>query len=250
MNFPSLCWHQTRWDFPLGRSRMIPGRLGELSGSGRVSRNPLFHHEPSACQPSRGFGVNGCRERVLSGVDVQQLVDEHFERIHRAALVLCGNPWDAEDLAQETFLLAARKAHCFRGDSAPYTWLYGILLNVERRCRRRHGTWRRKLDALYQWYDPRSQSVPGADLAVHVAEWKEGLWSQVARLPDAQRQTLVLRFSEGLQYEEIAEVLGCPLGTVKSRIHHGLLKLRQLLEADGEAATWNPQLIKDWSYAV
>jgi RNA polymerase sigma-70 factor (ECF subfamily) len=187
---------------------------------------------------------------VLNGVDVQQLVDEHFERIHRAALVLCGNPWDAEDMAQETFLLAARNAHCFRGESAPYTWLYGILLNVERRCRRRHGTWRRKLDVLYQWYDPQSQSVPGADMAVRVAEWKKGLWSQVARLPDAQRQTLVLRFSEGLQYEEIAQVLGCPLGTVKSRIHHGLLKLRQLLEADGEAATVPPQLIKDWSYGI
>ena len=54
-----------------------------------------------------------------------------------------------------------------------------------------------------------------------------GLWSKVAQLPDGQRQTLVLRFSEGLRYEEIADVLGCPLGTVKSRIHNGLLRLRQ-----------------------
>jgi RNA polymerase sigma-70 factor, ECF subfamily len=193
----------------------------------------------------------GGSKSAVSSLDVQQLVTEHFERIHRAALVLTGNPWDAEDLAQETFLLAARKFHCFRGDSAPYTWLYGVLLNVERRHRRRHGTWRRKLDALYERYDPRSQSVPGADLALHVAEWKEGLWSKVARLPDAQRQTLVLRFSEGLQYEEIAEVLGCPLGTVKSRIHNGLLKLRQLMEADGEtAAAMYPQFIEDLSYAV
>jgi RNA polymerase sigma-70 factor, ECF subfamily len=190
------------------------------------------------------------RDRLKNPVDVQQLVDQHLDRIHRAALVLSGNPWDAEDLVQETFLLAARKIDGFRGDSAPYTWLYGILLNVERRHRRRHGTWRRKLDTLYQRYDPRSQTVPSADQAVQVAEWKESLWSQVARLPDAQRQTLVLRFSEELQYEEIAQVLSVPLGTVKSRIHHGLSRLRQQLQADGEASLLPLELIEDMSYAV
>ena len=190
------------------------------------------------------------RDRLKNRVDVQQLVDQHLDRIHRAALVLSGNPWDAEDLVQETFLLAARKIDGFRGDSAPYTWLYGILLNVERRHRRRHGTWRRKLDTLYQRYDPRSQSVPSADRAVQVAEWKEGLWSQVARLPDAQRQTLVLRFSEGLQYEEIAQVLSVPLGTVKSRIHHGLSRLREQLQADGEASILPSEFIEDLNYAV
>jgi len=187
----------------------------------------------------------------VSTVDVQELVTRHFERIHRAALVLTGNPWDAEDLAQETFLLAARQCHRFRGDSAPYTWLYGILLNVERRHRRSHGTWRRKLEVLYQQYDPRSGTAPAADLALHVDEWKAGLWSKVALLPDAQRQTLVLRFSEELQYEEIAAVLGCPLGTVKSRIHHGLLKLRQLMEAEGESSIGlHPPFTEDLSYAV
>lgn len=190
------------------------------------------------------------RDRLKNRVDVQQLVDQHLDRIHRAALVLSGNPWDAEDLVQETFLLAARKIDGFRGDSAPYTWLYGILLNVERRHRRRHGTWRRKLDTLYQHYDPRSQSVPSADRAVQVAEWKASLWSQVARLPDAQRQTLVLRFSEGLQYEEIAQVLSVPLGTVKSRIHHGLSRLREQLQADGEASILPSEFIEDLNYAV
>jgi RNA polymerase sigma-70 factor (ECF subfamily) len=56
----------------------------------------------------------------------------------------------------------------------------------------------------------------------------------VAQLPDGQRQTLVLRFGEGLAYHEIAEVLECPLGTVKSRIFHGLAALRRILEEEGE----------------
>jgi RNA polymerase sigma-70 factor, ECF subfamily len=159
-------------------------------------------------------------------------------------------PGTPKILAQETFMLTARQICLFRGYSAPYTWLYGILLNVERRLRRRRGTWRRKLDALGEMHGLRSQSAPGADLAVHVAEWKEGLWAQVARLPDPQRQALVLRFSEGLQYDEIARVLNCPLGTVKSRIHHGLLRLRKQLEADGEAASWRPEFIEDLNYVV
>ena len=62
------------------------------------------------------------------------------------------------------------------------------------------------------------------------------LMGQVALLPDAQRETLVLRFSEKLRYEEIAEVLDCPLGTVKSRIFNGLATLRTLLADEGEIA--------------
>ena len=58
----------------------------------------------------------------------------------------------------------------------------------------------------------------------------------VAKLSDGQRQALVLRFSEGLSYEEIANALECPLGTVKSRIFHGLLSLRRVLEEEGEDA--------------
>jgi len=54
----------------------------------------------------------------------------------------------------------------------------------------------------------------------------------VARLPDGQRQALVLRFSEHLSYEEVAKALGCPLGTVKSRIFNGLQSLKSMLSAD------------------
>ena len=62
----------------------------------------------------------------------------------------------------------------------------------------------------------------------------------VARLSDGQRQTLVLRFGEGLRYDEIAQALQCPLGTVKSRIYHGLLALRRLLEEESEEARHPP----------
>jgi RNA polymerase sigma-70 factor, ECF subfamily len=151
----------------------------------------------------------------------------YFERIHRAALVMTGNPWDADDLAQETFCVLARESHRFAGRSSLYTWLYGILLNLERRHRRRSGIWRNKLRVLWgnETHQPREQAA--AENRVEVEEWKRSLWGAVASLPDGQREVLVLRFSEQLSYEEIAEVMQSPLGTVKSRIHHGLAALRE-----------------------
>ena len=82
-------------------------------------------------------------------LDIDQTTEEHFARIHRAALVLCGNPWDADDLAQETFLVLARQGGAFQGRSSIYTWLYGILLNLDRRERRRYGMRRRKLRVIW-----------------------------------------------------------------------------------------------------
>ncbi|MEK6239319.1 MAG: RNA polymerase sigma factor, partial [Planctomycetales bacterium] len=162
-------------------------------------------------------------------VDVHQATETYFPRIHRAALVLTGNPWDADDLAQETFLEFARLADRFEGRRSLYTWLYGILLNLERRHRRRGSIWRRKLRVLWD-REPAPRTCPAAETKIEVKEWKTSLWAEVAKLPDGQRHSLVLRFSEHLSYEEVAEALDCPVGTIKSRIHHGLAALRDRLK--------------------
>jgi len=172
-------------------------------------------------------------------LDVQTVTEQYFARIHRAALVLSGNPWDADDLAQETFLVWARQADRFQGKSSVYTYLYGILLNLERRERRRHGMRRRKLRVVWE-NDAKDPVVPAAETAVEVTEWKRSLWSWVQKLPFGQRAVLVLRFSEGLRYDEIAKALECPLGTVKSRIFHGLSALRKMLEDRGAEARHFP----------
>jgi len=166
----------------------------------------------------------------VARLDVEAIIREYFDRIHRAALVLSGNPWDADDLAQETFLVFAKDADRFEGRSKLYTYLYGILLNLERRERRKGGLRRRKLQVIADRQTAAESATPAADAPAEAAEWKESLWSVVARLPDGQRQALVLRFSEGLAYEQIAQVLECPLGTVKSRIHHALRTLKSMIE--------------------
>jgi RNA polymerase sigma-70 factor (ECF subfamily) len=187
---------------------------------------------------------------IVSPHEIAQASQQHFGRIHRAALVLTGNPWDADDLAQETFLVLARAADRFAGRSAVYTWLYGILLNLERRERRRIGARRRKLHVLWANESTSDRASPAAETPLEVAEWKKSLWAKVAELPDGQRQTLVLRFSERLSYEEIALVLECPLGTVKSRIFHGLAALRELLDADHDLLRIPPHPQEDVNYAV
>jgi RNA polymerase sigma-70 factor (ECF subfamily) len=100
---------------------------------------------------------------------------------------------------------------------------------------------RRKLQVLWENEPEQPRTNAPADAAAEVTEWKNSLWGRVAKLPDGQRQALVLRFSEQLRYEEIAEALDCPLGTVKSRIFHGLLALRRGMEEDGEDARQLPE---------
>ncbi|QDU93879.1 RNA polymerase sigma factor [Lignipirellula cremea] len=186
-----------------------------------------------------------------AALDVAQVTAEYFPRIHRAALVLTGNPWDADDLAQETFLVLSGRVVSFEGRSSIYTWLYGVLLNLDRRERRRHGMRRKKLQVLWDDEPTGGRTMPPAETPIEVAEWKTSLWARVAQLPDGQRQTLVLRFSEGLRYEEIAAALECPLGTVKSRIYHGLIGLRSLLEKEGDTLTQLPSMpAEDRNYAV
>jgi RNA polymerase sigma-70 factor (ECF subfamily) len=174
------------------------------------------------------------REKPLDPLNPDLLSKEYFARIQRAALVLCGDPWNADDLAQETFLVVAKQKNLFRGESQVYTWLYGILLNLERQRRRKRDRRQNRLRIFRENQTDTESIAPESSAALEAKEWKRSLWSQVAQLPDGQRQALVLRFSEQLRYEEIAEVLGCPLGTVKSRIFHGLASLRAKLETCGD----------------
>jgi len=173
--------------------------------------------------------------RMTVELDLDQLIEDYYTRIHRAAIVLTGNAWDADDLAQETFLVMSNNLTRFQGRSSIYTYLYGILLNLDRRERRRMGTRRRKLRVLGEEAEQgRERGYAPTGSPLEMDEWKQSLWSLVARLPDGQRHAIVLRFSESMRYEQISEAMSCPLGTVKSRIFHGLLSLRRMAEDSRE----------------
>jgi len=153
------------------------------------------------------------------------------EMVYNLAFRLSGNYEEAADLTQEIFLRVYRHLGSFGGRSSLKTWIFRIAVN---HCRDRLSRWRPLTQPLGD--DPGEGEVAYADpsrgpeeLAVAADEGRrvgEGL----ARLPPVFREAVVLRDIEGLSYEEIAEVLGVRIGTVRSRIARGRDQLRALLE--------------------
>ncbi len=153
-----------------------------------------------------------------------QWVAENYSRIHRAAWLMTGDRWEAEDLAQEAFVIAIDRWDRFDGRSSRATWLFGILLRLSRRRARTLARLRRRIQEYVSRNPPEQTRDPKAEFAYQ--QWRESLWASVARLPEPQRDAVLLRFAEGMTYEQIAETVGCAVGTAKTRVHHGLKRLR------------------------
>lgn len=133
---------------------------------------------------------------------------------------------ECEDIAQEVFLRVYRALANFRGDSSFYTWIYRIALNTAKNhlasSSRRLPTADIETEAAEQVQDPanlRDRATPEREALR--AEIEHTVLASVADLPSDIRTALTLREVEGLSYEEIAEVMGCPIGTVRSRIFRG-----------------------------
>jgi RNA polymerase sigma-70 factor, ECF subfamily len=152
-----------------------------------------------------------------------QMVELHAKPVWRCARVLCGDDHEAEDLAQETFVEAWRSLQRFDGRARFSTWLYGILWHRFLKSRRK----RRPVieEDVERAGRPSRETEPLA--AAAQAEEATLVLAALAVLPDEHRAVLELRFYADASLAEIATLLGCPLGTVKSRLHHGLEKLRR-----------------------
>jgi RNA polymerase sigma-70 factor, ECF subfamily len=159
-------------------------------------------------------------------VDLQVWLDAHGERLLRSAYLLCGNQTDAQDLVQETFLQAFKAAHRFRGDSAVYTWLHGILLNVNRR------RWRKQKRFVF---DDHLLETP-VEPPVESEADREFRFSRLARAVQAlspeHREVIVLKYYENLKIEQIAAQTGVSVGTIKSRLHYAVRCLAKLVPSE------------------
>lgn len=165
------------------------------------------------------------------------LVERYHGRIYSLAYRLLGNPEDASELTQETFCRAYVKLGEFRGDASFSTWLYRIANNLcldqLRRRQRRPAV---SLDAESGDGSLRevSAGAPGPAEVCTRRAMLARLEEVIATLPPDQRATLILRDVQGLSYEEIAQVLQCSLGTVKSRLSRARRSLRDKLSAERE----------------
>ena len=164
-----------------------------------------------------------------------RLVERYMRRAYAAALVLTGNREDALDLSQEAFVRVFRNIRRYDPDRcAFFTWYYRILRNLVRNEFRRRRRWQR---FLQRW---RRRSIEVAPLSpearVEAREMRNRVWHVLQQLSLEDREIILLKDLYGLRYREIAEWLGCPVGTVMSRLYHARRRFRALWEQyDGTA---------------
>jgi len=163
-----------------------------------------------------------------------ELVRRYQDRLFNALVHVLRSREDARDVAQETFVRAYQRLETFRGQSAFYSWLFRIAINNAISYRRRtrlHST--SSIDATREKtglepIDSRSDSQPSYGL--ELSERQQQVQSALTQLTEEYRVVLVLKELEGFKYEEIAVIVDCPIGTVRSRIHRARAELRQKLE--------------------
>ena len=168
-----------------------------------------------------------------------QLVSRYWERIYGMVNQLLRNPQDAEEVTQDAFIRAHRGLGNFRGDSAFSTWLYQIATNLARN--RYWYWWRRKRDQSVSFDAPLGADndstiadlIPAEQETPEDATVTQEFVNRVAEcmelLNEKHREILILRNVRNLSYEEIAEILGISVGTVKSRIARARESLREKL---------------------
>ena len=156
----------------------------------------------------------------------EQLAKRHAASLWRCALALGKDRHWAEDLAQETLVEAWRCLSRFDGRCRFSTWLYGILRHRFLKGRRDHNAAAPFASEELAQSSQCSENTP--DRFAEVSEDVERVRRAVADLPEGHRLVVELRFFAGATLGDIAAALDLPLGTVKSRLHHGLEKLRQM----------------------
>jgi len=273
--------HKTKTFFERPRQKVDrTGNLSLLPTSNPMSSLSGTHHEPADLAADAldaevfnepgAAGDRGLRpdiallERARTGdrAAYGQIVVLYQDRLYNAVLRVVGDRDEALELTQEAFTRGLMKLDSFRGDASPYTWLFRIAVNLAisqlRKIQR---------NRVFSLDRPGSRAdggdSPESGLADRVSE--DGLGRSVAATPsqrieqrerdeqvlaalgrlDAEyRAVLVMRDVEGFDYQQMADVLGLPLGTLKSRLFRARLALRDELRSylkDARDLSWKPQ---------
>jgi len=161
-----------------------------------------------------------------------ELVRRHQDRLYNTVFRLLDNAEDAQDVVQEAFLNAHQSLDAFKGDSQFFTWLYRIAVNQAISLKRKRrfvlsADARRVGQPVAEPIDESVDTEPGRALERREDERK--LRDALNRMSPEHRAVLVLKDFDGQKYEAMADILGVPIGTVRSRLHRARLELRDLL---------------------
>ncbi len=188
--------------------------------------------------------VKRCQESDGSDFQVayHQLYDLYKNRVFTICLRVTGNEEDALDAAQETMITLSRRIGDFAYRSRFSSWVYRIAVNAAIDVRRRRlagtrgqvTTFLANIEAGSALEPASTQESANPTLSVESAESRDSVRQALRRINPKFASLLVLRYMQNLAYEEIAEVLECSLGTVKSRLNRAHGALREFLEREGE----------------
>jgi RNA polymerase sigma-70 factor, ECF subfamily len=155
----------------------------------------------------------------------RELFEAHKDKVYSIALRYTANEAAALDIAQETFLKLFAVIKDFRSDGSFDSWMYRIVVNCCMDHKRRS---RRFVGAVEDVFERLSSTKDSALQELLHVEFRDRVQAVVSTLSPEQRMVIILRYTEGLAYEEIAEILGCSVGTVASRISraHKVLERR------------------------
>jgi RNA polymerase sigma-70 factor (ECF subfamily) len=179
--------------------------------------------------------VRQCQAGQTEAFD--QLVTRYRTRVFGMIYNMVHNEQDAWDLAQDSFVKAWKSIKRFRGRSSFYTWIYRIVMNVTidwLRKKQIKGVGAEFNDAIQlREIDPASKTVPKSDPLPYErmerSEIRRKIDNAIAQLSPEHRAVILMKETEEMQYHEIAEALGCSIGTVMSRLFYARKKLQNLL---------------------
>jgi RNA polymerase sigma-70 factor (ECF subfamily) len=237
----SLAVHRSGFEgLGLGKSRQASAKMNEPRPVEAKSKPNPFN--PAVAQPAQSVPLeNLLVERCLNGDQgaFGELIELHQDKVYNVAYRILHNAEEADDATQEVFLKVWQSLKSFRGDSKFSTWLYRITHN---HCLNRLRSAKSQPNTVsVEWYgddegDEREivAHLPGDEsenpsIRYETREHQQMLWGQVDKLPARYRSIIVLYYSQELSYEEIAEVLEVPVGTVKTHLFRAKAMLKTRL---------------------
>jgi RNA polymerase sigma factor (sigma-70 family) len=183
---------------------------------------------------------------LANDLNFEQIVRDHQEMVFRTLVRLNGNRENIEDLAQEVFLRLYRALPAFRGEALMTTYLYRIVVNVAQDEWKRRRRVDRPLVSISSpvnssdendadWEDRLAH--PGLDAEQQLSErqFQQSVERQLQHLSDVERTVIVLYHQEERSYEQIADALKLPMGTVRTHLHRGRKKLRESIQQEQSA---------------
>ena len=164
-------------------------------------------------------------EKMEKSRNFEQIVKKYTPRIFKMIYNMIGDYENTKDLTQDVFVKAWNGYDNFRGDASVYTWIYRVALNSVFDYRKRNA--RRKIISIDEIQHPQMKEEPETDF-LQKAD-RELVKSSIQDLPPKYQSVIILRYFEDNDYATIADILDIPIGTVRSRLHRGILILSEII---------------------